>query len=52
MKVLNENKSLLASYYRLGSENRNSDTAGDYLDGVIVLHHELELRGVPHKWPI
>lgn len=52
MKVLNENKSLLASYYRLSAENRRSDTSGDYLDGVIVLHKELELRGVAHKWPI
>ena len=52
MKVLNENESLLASYYRLAGENRKSDTSGNYIDGVIVLHRELELRGVSHKWPL
>jgi len=48
---MKEHESLLAGYYRLAQENRNLDSEGRYLDGVIVLHQELERLGINHRWP-
>ena len=47
-----EEESLLSSYYHLAAMNRKIDTQNDYIEGMMVLHYELEKRGIEHKFPI